>query len=66
MLIAICVFSTVPCFPGSYSSGQETECFLCPKDFYMDAKAADSCWPCPEGKKTLAQGADSEESCVCK
>ncbi|XP_042906449.2 uncharacterized protein [Parasteatoda tepidariorum] len=53
-----------PCFPGSYTSGQETECFLCPKDFYMDKEAADSCWPCPEGKKTLAEGANSLDLCI--
>ncbi|KAG8199500.1 hypothetical protein JTE90_009347 [Oedothorax gibbosus] len=53
-----------PCFPGSYTSGQETECFLCPKDFYMSREGADSCWPCPDGKGTLKEGADSESACI--
>ncbi|XP_035228777.1 uncharacterized protein LOC118200893 isoform X4 [Stegodyphus dumicola] len=30
----------------------------------MTKEAADSCWPCPEGRKTLAPGADSEELCI--
>ncbi|GFR26492.1 uncharacterized protein TNCT_109431 [Trichonephila clavata] len=53
-----------PCPPGSYSSGQEAQCHLCPKNFYIDKEAADSCWPCPEEKKTLRLGADSVNFCV--
>ncbi|GFT97757.1 ephrin_rec_like domain-containing protein [Nephila pilipes] len=53
-----------PCAPGSFTSGQESSCRLCPKDFYIEIAAADSCWPCPEGKKTITEGADSEDLCV--
>ncbi|GFX95742.1 ephrin_rec_like domain-containing protein [Trichonephila clavipes] len=53
-----------PCPPGSYSSGQEAQCHLCPKNFFIDKEAADACWPCPEEKKTLREGADSVYFCV--
>ncbi|CAL1276190.1 unnamed protein product, partial [Larinioides sclopetarius] len=52
-----------PCSPGSFTSGQETECFLCPRNFYMSKEAADSCWPCPEGTGTRNEGATSEDAC---
>ncbi|KAF8767614.1 hypothetical protein HNY73_020541 [Argiope bruennichi] len=53
-----------PCFPGSFTSGQETECILCPRNFYISKEAADSCWPCPEGTGTTKEGASSVDSCV--
>ncbi|XP_055936755.1 uncharacterized protein LOC129966358 [Argiope bruennichi] len=53
-----------PCPPGTFTSGQETNCNLCPVNFYNNKEAADSCYPCPEAKKTLAEGADSEDLCV--
>ncbi|GIY87411.1 ephrin_rec_like domain-containing protein [Caerostris darwini] len=55
-----------PCFPGSFTSGQEYDCFLCPKNYYMSETAADYCWPCPEGTGTWREGADSVDSCVEK
>ncbi|CAL1276191.1 unnamed protein product, partial [Larinioides sclopetarius] len=39
-------------------------CNLCPIDFYNNKEAADSCNPCPEAKKTLAEGADTADLCV--
>ncbi|GBM25683.1 hypothetical protein AVEN_207456-1 [Araneus ventricosus] len=53
-----------PCFPGSFTSGQETECFLCPRNFYMSKEAADTCWPCPEDTFTRTEGATSVDACV--
>ncbi|GFU50568.1 hypothetical protein NPIL_286331, partial [Nephila pilipes] len=63
-IVKISCLLLVPCAPGSYSSGQETECFLCPKNFYINKEAADACWPCPSEKKTLREGADSVDLCV--
>ncbi|GIY30645.1 ephrin_rec_like domain-containing protein [Caerostris extrusa] len=49
------------CPVGTYGTGESTNCTMCPLDFYIDKEASDSCLPCPEDKKTMAVGADTEE-----
>ncbi|GIY87410.1 ephrin_rec_like domain-containing protein [Caerostris darwini] len=56
--------SCYACPAGTYGTGESTNCTMCPLDFYVDKEASDSCLPCPEDKKTMAVGADTEELCV--